>query len=53
MTKRDRSEFIGYLRQCTDRQVQGVWEKERQARRRAYQSLAELEAARRGITLTR
>lgn len=49
MTKKDESEFRGYLRQCTDRQVRGVYEKERDAGRTDYMRLAEIEAARRGI----
>ncbi len=49
MTAKDKSEFIGYLRQCTDRQVLGVLEKEKAAGRRAYAALARNEALRRGL----
>lgn len=49
MTARDMREFAGYLRQCTDAQVRGVYEKERDAGREDYAVLAEIEAARRGI----
>lgn len=49
----ERADFAEYLRQCTDKQVQGVCDNERQAGRRAYTTLAEREAARRGLTLDR
>lgn len=49
MTKRDREEFIAFLRNCTDRQVIGVLEKERAAGRRGYTNLAKAEAERRGL----
>jgi len=42
-------EFCGYLRQCTDRQVLGVLEKERNACRFDYAALAEAEAIRRNL----
>lgn len=51
LTKQDRQEFAAYLRNCTDAQVQGVWDKEHQAGRLNYRALAELEALRRGIEL--
>jgi hypothetical protein len=51
MTTKDRNEFSGYLRQCTDQQVQGVYDKETAAGRRDYAQLAAREANRRGITL--
>lgn len=51
MTKSEEQDFRGYLRNCTDRQVRGVYEKERDAGRTDYQRLAEIEAARRGIEL--
>lgn len=51
MTRQDRINFGGYLRQCTDAQVQGVYEKEKRAGREDYAMLAELEAVRRGIEL--
>jgi hypothetical protein len=50
MTNQDRHEFEGYLRQCTDRQVYGVLEKERAAGRRAYANLARAELARRNLS---
>lgn len=53
MTKKDREEFIAYLRACTDKQVQGVFEKETSAGRRAYANLARQEAERREITISR
>lgn len=49
MTKKDREEFVAYLRACTDRQVYGVLEKERAAGRRAYVELAKAELERRGL----
>lgn len=51
MTKRDRQEFEGYLRNCTDEQVRGVWLKEILARRMDYAALAQLEAAKRRVIL--
>jgi hypothetical protein len=51
MTPQERREFANYLRQCTDRQVCGVYEKEKAAGRDEETHLAELEAARRGIVL--
>lgn len=50
-TEQDRAEARAYLRMCTDRQVQGVYDKERAAGREVYAELAEAEAERRGITL--
>ena len=50
MTDRDRTEFIGYLRNCTDAQVIGVWKKEIKAERTDYARLAEAEAERRDIS---
>lgn len=49
MTTKDRREFQQYLRQCTDRQVIGVLEKEEQAARRDYAELARAEARSRGF----
>lgn len=49
MTNQDKLEFKQYLRQCTDKQVLGVLEKERGAGREDYANLAEIEAARRGL----
>jgi hypothetical protein len=46
-------EFCGYLRNCSDRQVQGVYDKEKAAFRQAYAQLAILEAQRRGLELQR
>lgn len=51
MSNKDKSEFIAYLRACTDRQVQGVYDKERAAGRKAYAQLAADEATRRGIKI--
>ena len=51
MTSRDRREFQLYLRNCTDRQVQGVYDKEKEAGRSEYAELAQEEAANRGIAL--
>jgi hypothetical protein len=49
MTARERSEFKEYLRNCTDRQVQGVLDKEKTAGRRNYADLAQDELERRGL----
>jgi hypothetical protein len=49
VTRRDINQFQQYLRQCTDRQVIGVYEKERAAGRRAYVQLAALEMAKRRL----
>jgi hypothetical protein len=51
ITASDMREFSGYLRNCTDRQVQGVYDKEKAADREEYAELAKLEADRRGIHL--
>jgi hypothetical protein len=51
MTQRDRIEFRQYLRQCTDRQVLGVFQKEKDAGRTEYAMLAAVEIERRGLTL--
>jgi hypothetical protein len=45
----DIREFCGYLRNCTDAQVRGVYDKEKKAGREEYVALAELEAVRRGL----
>jgi hypothetical protein len=45
----DIREFCGYLRNCTDAQVRGVYDKEKKAGRDEYVALAELEAVRRGL----
>lgn len=47
MNAQDRSEFQLYLRQCTDRQVQGVLDKEEDAGREDYAELARTELERR------
>ncbi len=52
-TKAEREDFAGYLRNCTDAQVQGVYDKEKAANRRVYAELAVQEAAARKIELTR
>jgi hypothetical protein len=49
LSAQDIREFTAYLRNCTDRQVLGVLEKERSAGRDDYAALAEAEAARRGL----
>lgn len=49
MTHKDKDEFRAYLRQCTDAQVQGVWEKEHRAKRHDYAELAKDEGYRRNI----
>ena len=41
--------FQRYLAQCTDQQVQGVWEKERGAGRSDYAALARAELLKRGL----
>jgi len=46
---KDIAEFTGYLQACTDAQVRGVYEKERNAERDEYAELAKNEAIRRGI----
>ena len=48
---RDIREFNGFLRNATDRQVQGIYEKEKSAGRDEYAELAIAEASRRGISL--
>lgn len=49
ITGNDIREFSDYLRNCTDAQVRGVWEKEKKADREVYIVLAEIEAERRGL----
>jgi hypothetical protein len=49
MTPQDRKEFAAYLKGCTDNQVLGVLEKEREAGRQDYAHLAELEASKRNL----
>ena len=51
MTAKDIKEFRQYLKQCTNAQVQGVYDKEKQAGRLGYAELAIAEAERRGITV--
>jgi hypothetical protein len=51
ITAKDIREFNGYLAACTDRQVQGVYEKESAAGREEYVALVEAEARARGIVL--
>ena len=48
---RDLREFRGFLRQATDRQVQGIYDKEKRAGRDDYADLAVAEAESRGIEL--
>ena len=49
MDAKDIREFNAYLRNCTDAQVRGVLEKEREAPRDEYVALADAEAHRRGL----
>ena len=48
---KDIREFRGFLRQASDRQVQGIYDKEKSAGRDEYAELAVAEAERRGIEL--
>lgn len=50
MTSKDRQEFKDYLKNCTDRQVYGVLEKEKSAGRQDYVDLAKDELERRGLS---
>lgn len=49
ISAQDIREFNGYLRQCTDRQLAGVLEKEIAANREEYTELTKAEACRRGF----
>lgn len=51
MNADDIRDFNGFLRNCTDAQIRGVYEKEKAADRDDYVALVEAEAARRGIDL--
>lgn len=51
MEKNERENFRGYLRNCTDAQVRGVYEKEKAAGREEEMELAQAEADRRGISI--
>jgi hypothetical protein len=51
ISARDIREFRGFLRNATDSQVQGIYEKENRAGRDEYAELAVAEAERRGIAL--
>lgn len=51
ITAKDIREFAAYLKNCTDAQVQGVYDKESAAGRDEYAELAVMEALLRGITL--
>lgn len=53
ITAEDIRDFRGFLHNATDSQVQGIYEKERQAGRDEYAELAVAEAERRGISLGR
>src|SRR5437667_2351045 len=53
ISARDIREFRGFLRNATDRQVQGIYDKEASAGRDEYAELAVAEADRRGIYLER
>lgn len=49
MTKQDKEEFTAYLAACTDKQLEGVLEKEKGAGRMEYAGLVKDEMKRRGI----
>lgn len=49
MTKKDKTEFNAYLKNCTDRQLEGVLEKERSAGRTEYVALTKQEMELRGL----
>lgn len=49
MNAEDMREFRAYLKQCTNNQVRGVYEKEHGAGREDYAELARAEAEARGI----
>lgn len=49
VTEQDKTEMAAYLRNCTDQQVRGVYEKEHAANRRTYARLAVEEGLRRGF----
>ncbi len=51
LSAQDLREFRGFLRNATDRQVQGIYEKETRAGRDDYAELAVAEAESRGIEL--
>ena len=51
LSAKDIREFRGFLRNATDRQVQGIYDKEKRAGRDDYAELAVAEAERRGIEL--
>lgn len=51
ITAQEMREFAGYLRNVTDAQVQGVFDKEHGAGREEYAELARMEALRRGFIL--
>lgn len=53
MTAQEKANFKGYLHNCTDAQVQGVYDKEKAAGREDEMELALDEADRRGIVLDR
>lgn len=52
MTEKDKREFQQYLKNCTDAQVQGVYDKESKAGRTEYADLAFNEAMRRAVSWT-
>lgn len=53
ISKEDREDFAAYLRNSTNGQLQGVYDKEKAANRHVYANLAVAEAQRRNITLNR
>jgi hypothetical protein len=51
MNTDDLCNFRGYLKNCTDAQVYGVYEKESKAKRKNYVELAVMELVHRKLTL--
>lgn len=51
ISAKDIREYMAYLKICTDRQVQGCYEKEKAAGREDYAALCEIEADNREIHL--
>lgn len=49
MNEQDKIEFNAYLAACTDRQVYGVYDKEKAAGREDYAELAMAELKKRGL----
>lgn len=51
MTKQERAQFVAFCQNATDRQLPNIYQKERDAGRFDYAAIAEVEAARRGVSL--